>query len=208
MPNVFPILPGLSFSSFKAPMFKTRVQRGISGRTLRVSFQPVPTWSFKLKFDILRDKWPNQQPGWTGTLQDELRTLMGFFLGQQGSLIPFLYQDPTDYFITGQQLGNGNGSLTTYQLIRTMYDFNEPIIAPNAVTAVYINGTPQSTATWSVNASNGVITFTSPPANETVITADFSYYFLCAFSEDTYSFEYFMYQLWQLGEMKFESVLL
>ena len=48
----------------------------------------------------------------------------------------------------------------------------------------------------------------SAPGSGVVITADFTYYFLVRFAEDTAEFENFMYQLWSLKQVKLQSVLL
>ncbi len=39
-----------------------------------------------------------------------------------------------------------------------------------------------------------------------VITVDFTYYFRCRFVDDSYSFENFMFQLWQLKKLTFITV--
>ena len=209
MTLLYPSLPGLTFSTSKEPKFHTRTQNGVSGRELRLSFQPVPTWTFKLKYEFLRDAFDVRGGHGLGAGFNELRTLMGFFLAAQGSLTPFWFNDPTDNVVTGQALAFGDGTTTQFQLVRTMVGgFAEPILAVNAVTAVYLSGVGQSFANFSVNVNTGVITFTTPPGNGVTITADFSYYFLCRFADDTLSFENFMYQLWSMGELKLQSVLL
>jgi len=219
MPNVFPnlSLPGYGFSVKKAPQFKTRTQRAVSGRELRLTFQPVPTWLFTLRFEFLRDKWDLRQtndfgpPGW-GTSADDLRTLMGFFMSVQGSLSPFYLTDPTDDQILGQYIGTGDGSTTAFQLVRTMgiapAAYNEPIIAPQAVDAIYFDGVVQSSGGYTTSAPGGIVTFTSAPGNGVVITADIRYYFLCRMGDDTQDFEYFLYQLWSAEGLKLQSVLL
>lgn len=205
MTDVYPVLPGWTFSVFKEPQFKTKTQRSVSGREQRLSFQPIPLWLFKLKYDFLRDKNDTRQGVW-GTTLDELRTIMGFFLKQQGSLNSFLFDDPTDNNVVRQGLGVSDGIATTVQLIRSMGGFNEPIIAPKLVTHVYRNGT--DFADWTVNYGTGIVTFNSPPPANQAISADFSYYFLVRFADDVESFEYFSYQLWSLQEVKLQSVFL
>lgn len=214
MTNVFPSLPGLAWSVFKSPQFKTRIQKSVSNRELRLTFQPMPTWEFKLKFSFLRDKNDTRQPNW-GTSLNELRTLMGFFLQQQGSLTPFLLDDPTDDSATDQALENtttggttGDGTTTTFQLIRTMNGFNEPIIAPNELYDVYLNGVLQSPSSYSLNSGNGILTFNTAPGAGVNVTATFTYYFLVRFGEDTSAFENFLYQLWSANEIKLQSILL
>ena len=206
MALVFPTLPGLTWSVTKAPIFQTRIQRAVSGRELRALDYPNPLWQFTLAFAFLRD---NAAAGY-----DELRTLLGFFMLCQGAYGTFLFDDPTDDQVTGQAIGTGNASQTAFQLVRTIGSslpgggFSEPIVAPNAVSAVYFNGVVQSPSSYSVDANTGLVTFTTAPGSGAAITADFTYYFRCRFAEDSYDFENFMHQLWQLKKLSFISVLL
>jgi len=204
MPLVFPALPGLAWSVTKSPTFQTRIQRAASGRELRALDYPYPLWQFTLVFDLLRD---NPAAGY-----DELRTLMGFFMLCQGAFGTFLFRDPSDDRVAGQQIGVGNASTTVFQLQRAMGTtlpgdgFQEPILAPNVVSAVYLNGITQSQASYSVDPNTGLVTFVTAPASGLIISADFSYYFRCRFVEDSYVFENFMFQLWQLKKLTFISV--
>ena len=204
MPLVFPALPGLAWSVTKSPTFQTRIQRAASGRELRALDYPYPLWQFTLVFDLLRD---NPAAGY-----DELRTLMGFFMLCQGAFGTFLFRDPSDDRVAGQQIGVGNASTTVFQLQRAMGTtlpgdgFQEPILAPNVVSAVYLNGITQSQASYSVDPNTGLVTFVTAPASGLIICADFSYYFRCRFVEDSYVFENFMFQLWQLKKLTFISV--
>lgn len=207
---VFPSLPGQGWSVFKKPIFATRKQSGTSGRELRLADQVYPIWEFTLTFNFLRDKWDIRAGvgigfGGAGSY-DELRTLMGFFLARQGSYQPFLFDDPTDNSLTGQLLGAGDGSNAAFQLYRTMGAFVEPITAPHTVSAVYVDGVDPGG--WSVDDATGIVTMASPPAAAGVVTADFSYYFRCRFSDDEAEFENFMYQLWSVKTLKFRSILL
>src|SRR6516164_543651 len=144
MALVFPTLPGLAWSVTKTPTFQTRIQRAASGRELRALDYPYPLWQFALVFDFLRD---NPTAGY-----DELRTLMGFFMLCQGAFGTFLFQDPSDFQVSGQQIGTGNASTSIFQLQRAMGTtlpnggFFEPITAPNVVGAIYLNGITQNPA--------------------------------------------------------------
>ncbi len=204
MPLVFPTLPGLAWTVTKTPTFQTRIQRAASGRELRALDYPYPLWQFALVYDFLRDD--------PAAGHDELRTLMGFFMLCNGAFGSFLYQDPTDYQVTGQLIGIGDASQSAFQLQRNIGTtlpgggFSEPIVAPDIVVAVYFNGIQQDPTTYSVDPSTGLVTFSTAPGSGQIITADFSYYFRCRFVEDKYDFENFMYQLWQLKKLTFISV--
>jgi uncharacterized protein (TIGR02217 family) len=197
MTAIFPTLPGLSWSVTKQPRFATRIQRAVSGRELRALDQPNPIWTWTLTYSVLRD----------GGGYDELRTLMGFFLDQQGAFGAFLLVDPSDNSVTGQALGTGDGGTAAFQLVRSMGGFAEPITAPNAVTEVYVNGVVQSPGGYSVDADSGIVTFTTPPPAGEAVGADFTYYFRVRFAEDSAEFENFMFQLWSLRQVKLQSVL-
>jgi uncharacterized protein (TIGR02217 family) len=202
--GVFPSLPGLAWSVTKTPTFQTRIQRAVSGRELRALDYPYPLWQFTLVFDLLRD---DPAAGY-----DELRTLMGFFMLCQGAYGTFLFQDPSDHQVIGQQIGIGNASTAVFQLQRTMGaalpggGFPEPVVAPNVVTAVYLDGITQSSGAYTVDPNTGLLTFDTAPESGLIITADYSYYFRCRFIDDSYAFENFMFQLWQLKKLTFISV--
>jgi uncharacterized protein (TIGR02217 family) len=203
--GVFPSLPGLAWSVTKTPTFQTRIQRAVSGRELRALDYPYPLWQFTLVFDLLRD---NPAAGY-----DELRTLMGFFMLCHGAYGTFLFQDPSDHRVAGQQIGIGNASTAVFQLSRTMGaalpggGFFEPIVAPNTVSAVYFDGITQSPGTYTIDPNTGLVTFNTAPGSGLIITADYSYYFRCRFIDDSYAFENFMFQLWQLKKLTFISVM-
>src|SRR5580658_3854223 len=141
MTAIFPTLPGLGWSVSKAPRFATRIQRAVSGRELRALDQPNPIWSWTLTYSMLRDKNDTRGASGPGVGYDELRTLMGFFLQQQGAFTPFLYDDPTDGQVLAQTIGTGDGSTMVFQLVRSMGTalpgggFAEPITAPNTLSA-------------------------------------------------------------------------
>jgi uncharacterized protein (TIGR02217 family) len=213
MTAIFPALPGLGWSVTKAARFATRIPRAVNGRELRALDQPCPVWTWTLTHALLRDPWDRRGPGGlgigpSGVVYNELRTLAGFFLQQQGALQPFLFDDPTDDMVTGQSLGTGDSSTSVFQLVRAMAGFAEPITAPNLVTAIYFNGLLQPSGGYAVDGSTGLVTFTAPPPSGQAITADFTYYFRVRFADDTAEFENFMYQLWQSKQIKLQSVFL
>ena len=136
--------------------------RGIRARIAgaRLSLSAV---AIRPGFEFLRD---NPAAGY-----DELRTLLGFFMLCQGAFGTFLFQDPSDYQVTGQPIGIGNASTTLFQLQRAIGatlpggGFAEPILAPNLVSAIYFNGVVQNPAAYSVDPTTGLVTFETAPSN-------------------------------------------
>lgn len=197
--GVFPSLPGLAWNVSKTPTFQTRVQRAVSGRELRALDYPYPLWQFSLVYEFLRD---NPAAGY-----DELHTLMGFVMQCQGAFGTFLFDDPTDDEVTAQPLGTGDGTTQGFQLVRTLGGFVEPITAPNLLTSIYFDGVRQTPMpAHGLDGSTGILSFVTAPQSGTTIAADFSYYFRCRFTSDSYTFENFMSQLWALKKLDFISV--
>ena len=91
---VFPSLPGLTYTTLKAPKFDTLTESGSNGYEVRLPQYANPVWSWQLIFDFLHDFF------WGDfTTVSELRTLMGFFNDQYASASAFLYTDPDDNYV-------------------------------------------------------------------------------------------------------------
>src|SRR5579885_198356 len=205
--NSFPNLPSQAWSVFKEPFWDTWLQRGVSKREKRVMDQPVPLWRWELTFDVLRDEWDTRaNPSGLGIGYDELRSLAGFYLQQQGPLVPFLFNDPTDNSVTSQTLGTGDGVTTVFQLGRTIGNYFEPIYYVTGVSAVYLNGSLTTAYTLTTPSEPGAyITFNTPPASGVIVSASFTYSWLVRFSDTEMDFENFMCQLWQAKKVRFQQ---
>jgi len=205
---VFPSLPGLAWSVKKSPRFSTRTQKAVSGRQLRLSDQQYPIWQFTLNFDFLRDANDTRGAG-ISTGFNELRTLANLYLAVLGGAGAFQFTDPTDSVVTATLgvLASGDGATTDFQLYRQLVagGVSEPVTAPNTVSHVYVDGVDPGG--WTVDSATGVVTFGVAPANGTALTWAGTFYFRCHFLDDTIDLENFMLGLWELRELKFESVL-
>lgn len=112
--------------------------------------------------------------------QAQLDILIAFFRARKGRANGFRFKDWSDYKATGQTIGTGNGTNKVFQLIKTyesgsVYEtriINKPV---SGSVSVYKNSVLQSESAYSLDTSNGVITFIAAPANNVVITADFEF---------------------------------
>jgi uncharacterized protein (TIGR02217 family) len=196
--SVFPTLAGLAWSVTKSPMFATKVQSAVSGKELRTAYMPYPLWKFHLTYEVLR----------ADVVNAELQSLMGFFLSRQGAYDSFLYTDPTDYSVTNQQFGTGDGSTKSFQLTRTYGGFSEPVQNVNGTPTIKDNGTTKATpADYSIN-STGLVTFVTAPVSGHALTWTGSFYYRVRFLQDVADFDNFMHQLWQLKKLELQSVKL
>ena len=141
----------------------------------------------------------------SGPWCDRSAKLAGFFLQLLGQFGTFLYADPDDHAVTGQGIGVGDGSTTSFMMVRALGGFAEPVGWVTSIANVYLNGAAQSSGSYSRTAPNTLV-FGSAPGSGIPITADFSYAFNCRFLDDQMDFEEFMSNLWKLDSMKFRSV--
>ena len=208
---VLPSLPGLAWPVEVTPEFSTIVRKALAGQETRVALRPYPLKKWKLKWDVLR------QGTVGGSAYTELQQLFGFFNARQGQFDSFLFEDTftPDNQVTGQAIGNGDGSTLTFQLFRTFGGFAEQILAPNLgqTVNVYVNGVLQSGSNYSVGAwgssTPGIVTFGAghAPGNGLAVTADFYFYWPVRFNADTCSFSEFMSTLTSVDSLELQQVL-
>ncbi len=111
--------------------------------------------------------------------QSQLETLIAFFRARKGKAHGFRFKDWTDYKAAGQTLGIGDGTTQIFQLVKNyasgagseIRTITKPV---SGTVAVYANGVKKTTGV-SVNATTGIVTFSTAPAQGVIITADFEF---------------------------------
>jgi len=201
-PPSLPSLAGLSWSRHKKPGFSTRVASHVSGREVRVALMNYPLYEFEAVYNGLAS---SVTPAFAGLGAASLQSLMGFFLQLQGQFGTFLYTDPDDNAVTAQVFATGNGTTTSFTVMRSLGGFLEPVGWITSIATVYLNGLAQSASSYSLATPN-ILSFASAPGSGAIVSADFAYAFNCRFLDDRMDFEEFMSNLWRLGSMKFRSV--
>ena len=189
---VYPTLPGLAWSVFKMPKWKTLIQASVSGKETRAALQAYPIYKITVTYEFLR----------SSVAFPELQTLMGFFNLRQGSFDNFLFTDPNDSSVVAQNIGTGTGALTKFQLTRTYGSFTEPVMNVNGTAQIYVNGVLKTAGSDYTIDTLGMVTFATAPISTAAITWTGSYYHRCRFNADEYDFENFMYQLWTLKKVE------
>jgi len=214
---VFPTLAGQGWSTHKKPTFSTAVASHVSGREVRAPLYVNPVWNFELTFDAL-----DGGSGYAGLGAQSLQALMGLFLQCQGQFSPFVFYDPTDYAVSGQAFGTGDGATTAFPLLRTLGGFSEPVVAPvtgsttlsfpggvsvSAVAPVIQdNGATVASSAYTISNPGGVVAFATAPASGHALTWTGFFGFLCRFDGDDLDFEQFMANLWRVETVKFRSL--
>lgn len=199
----FPSLRALGWSNFKRPTHATLVSPHASGDEVRATNQAYPIYEFELTFpEALIDVRTTANPA----LETDLRQLMGFYLQCQGKLKTFRYMDSSDCAVVGQPLGVGDGQTTTFPFLRSLGGWVEPVSYVETVTSVYVDGVRQTAGVDTASSVTGrnLLVFNVAPTG--AITADFSYSFLCSFSDDVVEFEQQIRNVWGAKSVKFKSV--
>lgn len=200
---VFPVLLGAAVGVKKSPVWSTITQRTASLREVRTSLASQPLYNFELPYEFLRFNL-----GYS-----ELQTLMGFVNQMLGSWDSFLYSDPNDHFAYNQLIATGDGSTTSFQLIRT-YGGSTQYIAnvdqSNFVAGSTMWASDDRTLMWPFDSGvddsslmwlggdtpgpytidvNGIITFTHAPPFGYPIYWSGPFYYRCRFMNDENEFD-------------------
>jgi len=204
----FPDLRGLAWDYTLTPTFSTGIQQATSGREVRAAFWSAPLWKISLTYEFLRDDAQHVDPNG----YSELQQLVGFFLARQGAFDSFLIdlaqltRKPLDSTISGQPIGTGDGSTTSFQLVRNIGGYLEQVQNPAGQSAtVYVAGV-RKTQGVDYTIANGIVSFASPPAAGAAITADFQWLWRVRFALDELEFGNFMYLLWECKEVELIEV--
>ena len=118
---------------------------------------------------------------------EDIDALIAFFEARRGQLYAFRWKDWGDYKSSGsnetttfsdQIIGTGDGATTAFQLTKTYQSGPEPYVrdirkpVPGSVTCG-VDGAEEPNFT--VDAENGVVTFSTAPAASVTVTAGFEF---------------------------------
>ncbi|GHH09387.1 hypothetical protein GCM10008023_06010 [Sphingomonas glacialis] len=195
VPGMFPLLIGQSFLVSKRQIWSTAITTASNGRERRRSLWSYPKWSFKVSYEVLRDR-PTQR---------DVDRLVTFFNIQAGRRLNFTFYDPGDNTVEAQQFGTGDGVTTQFQLIRSKTfagePFDEPVRAVVGEPMILLNGAVVALSSTSINT--GLVTFATPPATGATLTWSGQFLFLCRFDQDDLDLTQMMEGLWSQSGLSF-----
>ena len=125
--------------------------------------------------------------------QEDLDKLIAFFRKMKGRAYTFRFKDWSDYRVVNQKIGTGDGSTTTFQVIKeypveggTPTVRNIKFLVDGTVKNVTVGGVPQVEGTdFTVDYDAGTITFTTPPpTGSDIIVGEAEFDILCRFDTD------------------------
>jgi uncharacterized protein (TIGR02217 family) len=167
---------GINYGATFGPRFNTAVLTQSDGQEQRRVL-----WSQPLVMAQLGDR---------RVTQSELNTLLAFHATVKGAAIGFRLRDWSDYKATNQSIGTGNGTVQTWQLVKT-YSIStatvtRPITKPVAGSVVvYVDGVEEENG-WSVDTTTGVLTTELTGA----IAVDFEFDVPVRFEQDKIDFTF------------------
>ena len=129
---------------------------------------------------------------------DDLAAVVAFFEARNGRLHGFRFKDWADYKSgqpsgtpspTDQAIGTGDGTTTTFQLVKRYSSgsqtWTRAIAKPVAGTVrIALDGTEQAGG-WSIDTTSGLVSFDTAPASGVAVTAGFEFDVPVRFDSDT-----------------------
>jgi uncharacterized protein (TIGR02217 family) len=111
--------------------------------------------------------------------KNQSKEVISFFMARRGKANGFRFKDWNDFEAKDQIIATGDGIKTQFQLIKNYgeetYKYQRKIYKPIGSSVLLFVGTTQQSGNFSVNATNGIITFSVPPQNALDIKASFQF---------------------------------
>lgn len=172
------------------PRYLTDVIVGRNGQEVRNAIWQDPLYSYNAAFAVKS--------------YADIATLMTFFHNVRGREQSFLVKDPADYKIERTNIGTGDGSDTTFQLVKkythgVIGTYTRTITKPKAIEGVggvrvWVNNVELATSAFSFSSVTGIITLSTPPtASHAVEASCDEFYVPCRFDIDELPVELLTY---------------
>lgn len=166
-------------------------------------------------FEQSTSVWSNARGSWqlgNRTInKTEANYITNFFRSKLGRGIGFRFKDYSDYYVTDEIIGVGNGTSNTFQIVKKYTALASTIetrdlkkIVGNTL-VVKLNGTP--TLAYSVNTTTGVLVLDSPPSSGVIITVSCEFRIPVRFNTDKLEMSFIAYDsntteaLFSLGDL-------
>lgn len=124
----------------------------------------------------------------------DLDYFLKFHAARKGARHGFRFKDWADYKVLRQPIGIGDGTTRQFQLTKTYTvgssSVKRPILKPVGGTIkIYLNRI-EHLDDWTIDVTQGIVTFNAAPDSDTVITADFEFDVPVRFEQDRIEFRF------------------
>lgn len=180
----FPI--DVSYGATGGPKFRTTVVETAGGHEFRNALWAVARGEWNIAFNQLD--------------ATQLDAVLAFWYARRGRLRAFRFFDWTDYSVTGQSIGTGDGSTTAFQCVKTYASggqtysrtlvkliHNETLGQGLGLlkSRVFLDGVEKfDPADWTLDVDTGIVTFTAAPGVGVAVTADLFFDVPARFGDD------------------------
>ncbi len=173
--------------------------------TLEPEFGLTESITFKTLITAMESGVERRRAKWTYGLrnyrmklfaytQSSMNTLWDFYIARKGAYDTFIVKIPTEYIITGEAIGTGNGTRTEFMLDEF------PVDTTGGTFTMYVDGSSASaTLNNNFDGELSYVNFSSAPGGGLAITGDYEFAFRVRFAEDNLSRELLAYQLLSAG---------
>jgi uncharacterized protein (TIGR02217 family) len=197
----YPNLAARAYPVKRTPIWSTLKQKSISGQETRLQMWSYPQWRYELTYDFLR----------SDAAILEWQQVLGLYNKVGGAAQVFQFYDDADGAVSGQPFGVGDGVTTSFQLVRALGGFAEPVFAP--VTTSVVTSLGGTLTTLSAGAGytlgpTGAVIFASAPAAGTSLVWTGTFNWLCRFDNDEMEFQRDLSNVWSLKSAVFTTVKL
>jgi uncharacterized protein (TIGR02217 family) len=181
----------ISYGASGGPGFSTSVIASVSGFERR-----------NVNWSKARGRW-NVAHGLKR--REQIAALIAFFRARYGRAYGFRFKDWSDFQATSSFIGTGDSTTKTFNLQKIYSSgaesFTRKITRPVQDTLkIYRDGVEASTG-WSVDDATGLVTFTSAPAVDVAVTADFEFDVPARFDTDQMDISIETYDLARWSEI-------
>ena len=137
----------------------------------------------------------------------EMQAIAGFYASMGGRATPFWFAPPNLSNVTGQLLGQGDGTTTSYRFTLTIGERFDRGRRRLQRLRRLSRRRPAAHDGWSFSSAYPpTVTFVSAPPAGAVVSADFGALWLCRFADDALDFEEFMTMLFELRTLRLTAV--
>lgn len=192
---IYPVLPGLAPKVGRKPVWKSDIHEAWSGEETVISRRQFPRWTYTLTYEVLR----------SDAALPERAQLMAFFNRHRGSGESFLFVDEEDNAVVDQNFGTTDGSTTTFQLVRMIDSWIEPVWAVTGTPVIKRGSATLVAGTDYTIGSLGQVVMSIAGVSGLALTWTGSYAMRARFANDEMGFERFLRGLWQVGSVELIS---
>lgn len=136
--------------------------------------------------------WQNARAKYQLSLEDintaQSNNITSFFMARRGSAYGFRFKDWNDFQAKNEIIGVGNGVQTQFNLVKNYgeenFKYQRRISKPVENSVLLYVDNAQLTTGFSINYTNGIITFSTAVAANKIITASFDFDVPVRFNND------------------------